>query len=370
MPLTEYMIYLNNTPADEQQTALFSEIKVDQSIGMVTEAELTVDIGLDGSGYWSNMEDEFLQPFERIRIEVKIRDGDYTPLIDGPVVAQRFDLSASPNNSRMVLVVHDDSVLMNMDETVEAFEDTAPDQIAQQLFAQFGLTPDTDTVSVPSGGLSRFLVQRGTAMQFLRQLAKRHGMFVYVEPGDAPGVSKGCFKKPQLANGDYPQLLLIGAQRNINQFSAQFDALKPVTAQVGNVDINNQQTLSSEADASDNSVLGDEAAHDVVTPGRVLLSRTRETETDLDAAALAAVDHSSWAYSASGEVRADNYSGVLKPYTVISVSGVGGYLSGDWLISRVTHTLNASSYKQMFSLRRNARSAGGGGAGGLLAGVF
>lgn len=370
MSVAEFSIYLNDAPADEQQIALFSEIKVDQAIGMVTEAELQIDIGLDATGVWSNMQDDELQAFERIRVEVKVRDGEFTPLIDGPVVAQRFNLSASPNNSRMTLVVHDDSVLMNMDESVESFEETAPDQIAQQLFQQFGITAQTDSVSVPSGGLPRFLVKRGTAMQFLRQLARRHGMFVYVEAGDAAGVSNGYFKKPQLESGNYPELLLIGAERNINQFSANFDALKPVTARVDNVDINNQQAVSSEADSSQNNVLGDEAVHEVVTPGSVLLARSRESEVDLEAAALAAVDHSSWAYSASAEVRADNYPAVLKPYKVISVAGAGGYLSGDWLISRVTHSLDAGSYKQALNLRRNARSSGAAAGGGLLAGIF
>jgi hypothetical protein len=48
---------------------------------------------------------------------------------------------------------------------------------------------------------------------------------------------------------------------------------------------------------------------------------------------------------------------------VVRVAGVGGFLSGDYLISRVTHLLGDESYRQQFSLRRNARSAGANGGG-------
>jgi hypothetical protein len=57
------------------------------------------------------------------------------------------------------------------------------------------------------------------------------------------------------------------------------------------------------------------------------------------------------------------------PYRVVTVAGAGGHLSGDWLISRVTHMISDASYKQAFSLRRNARSGGSGG-GSLLDAVF
>ena len=251
MSVAEFSIYLDNTPAAEEQIGLFSEIKVDQAIGMAAEAELSMDIGTDENGNWTGMEDDFTQPFRRIQIEVKIRDGEYVALIDGPIVGQKFDLSASPNNSKLVLVVQDDSVLLNQEEQVTVFEDKSPDEIAQTLFQQYGLNPETDATAVPAGGLTRYNVQRGTAMQLLRELARRHGMFVYVKPGDLPGSSTGVFKLPASTNGDLPELLLMGADRNINSFSARFDGLRPMKARADNVDITNQDLVTSATDASD-----------------------------------------------------------------------------------------------------------------------
>lgn len=367
--VAETKIFLDNTAASDEQLDLFSEIRIDQAIGMATEAELEIDIGIDETGIWSQVEEAFVQPFARIRIEIKIREGDFVALIDGPIVGQRFDMSASPNSSRMTLVVQDDSVLMNQNEAVELFEDKSADEVARQLFQNAGLGAETDPVAIPATGLTRYLMQRGTAMQFLKELARRHGMFVYVEPDSSPGSSIGYFKRPDLSSSDYPELLLIGENRNINKFKSQFDALRPLTAAANSVDITDQSIINSETDSSDIDPQGDEAVHDLIDAGQVLLARTRELSDDLGAATAAAVNHSSWAYSASAEVIADSYDGVLLPHRVVTVAGVGGVFSGDWLVSQVTHSISDASYKQAFSLRRNARSAGGGG-GGLPGGVF
>lgn len=370
MPVSEFNIYLDNTPADEEQLDLFSQIKVDQGIGMAAEAELEIPLRVDSTGMWSVLEEDFVQAFRRIRIEIKVRDSDFVPLIDGPIIAHRYELSGSPNNSKLIVVVQDDSVLLNQDEAVEVYENKSPDEVAQQLFASFGLEADVDAVNTPSGGLDRYLVRRGTAMQFLRELARRHGMFVYVEPGAEAGSSRGIFKYPDLTPGDYPELLLIGAERNINQFNAEFDALRPLKARAGSVNAIDHSELNSEADSSDLNLLGDTAVHDIVTPGTMLLARTREESSDLDAATVAAVNHSSWAYTASAEVVADSYAAVLLPYKRVTVAGAGGYLSGDWLISHVTHTITDAGYRQSFNLRRNARSTGASGGDNPLGGIL
>jgi len=370
MSIANFRIYLDSTPASEEQLELFSEIRVDQAIGMASEAEIQIDIGVDSDGLWEVLEEDFVQPFSRVRIEVRVDENEYIPLIDGPIVGQNFELDSAPSQSNLVLVVHDDSVLLNQNEEVELYEDQSPDQIATSLFQQYGLSADTDSVSSPSGSLSRYLMRRGTPMQFLREMARRHGMFVYVEPDDSPGSSKGIFKFPQLESGDYPELLLLGADRNINKFSARFDGLRPLKASAFNVDITNQQVLSSETEQSTVDAQGDTPVHELVEVPTTLLARTREDTIDLDAATAAAVDHSSWSYSAKAEVSMDNYAGVLAPYRTIAVVGAGGHLSGEWLISQVRHTINDMSYSQAFTLRRNARSAGSSGGDSLLAGVF
>ena len=371
MALASLRMYLDGTAASEEQLDLFREIRVDQAIGMAAEAELDIDLILDDEGLWSTIEEEFAQAFKRIRIEIKMGEGEFSPLIDGSIIAQRFDLAAGPGESMLTLVVHDDSVLLNQIESVAIFEDKSPDQIAESLFTDAGLTAEVETVPSAGSSYTRYVVQRGTSMQLLRDLARRHGMFVYVKPGELPGQSIGVFAKPSLLPGAASELLLIGEDRNIHKFSVQLDALLPMTVKASDVRLSDTSILSSESSTSTLEPLGAEALHSALSVQAVsLLNNSREEQNDLDAATAAAVDLSGFAYTASTEIDANDYDTVLSPYQVISVAGPGGYLGGSYLISRVKHVINDSSYKQSLTLKRNARSAGSTGSDSLLAGIF
>lgn len=371
MALANLRIYLDGTPATEEQLDMFREIRVDQAIGMAAEAELDIDLSLDDEGLWSMVEDAFAQAFSRIRIEVKMGEGEYSALIDGSVISQRFELAAGPGDSGLTLVVHDDSVLLNQIESVALFEDQSADQIAQTLIADAGLIAEVDSVPAAGSAYTRYVVQRGTAMQLLRDLARKHGMFAYVKPGATPGQSVGVFARPNLVRGAASELLLVGEERNIHKFSVQLDALLPMSVRGGDVQLSDSSVLSTEASASTLDPLGADTTHSALAPTAVsLLTHSREEQNDLDAAAEAAVNFSSFAYTANTEIDANDYDTVLAPYQVISVAGPGGYLGGDYLISRVQHSINDSGYKQKLTLKRNARSAGSSGGSGLPGGIF
>jgi uncharacterized protein involved in type VI secretion and phage assembly len=370
MPTATLRVFLDGTPASEEQLAVFGSIRVDQAIGMATEAELDVPVGTDDGGRWQWLEDRFAQAFARIRVEVRVGDGEFVALIDGPVVAQRFQLEATPEASRMTLVVHDDSVLLDRDETVALFENQSPSDIAQQLFQDTGLDPRVDAIALPGSVYRRYVVQRGTRMQTLRRLARQVGAFVYVEPGVQPGRSVGVFQRPQGADAGLPDLVLLGAERNIGRFAAEFDALRPQAPQAASVQASDHTVLRASQTTSSGAALGEQSAHQVVTPAATLLTGTREEQADLDGATTAAADLSSWAWTARGEVEADGYAGVLRPYRRVRVRGAGAQLSGDYLVSRVAHEIRDAGYRQQFSLARNARSAGGSSPGAALSGVF
>lgn len=361
MPVATFRLFFDNAPADQERLDRFAEIRVSQAIGMAAEAELELPIGTDLDGAWSGFDDDLTDPFRRVRVEVQLGDGEFVALIDGPVIGTRYQLSAEPEESRLMLIVQDDSVLLNRDEKVALFEDMASHEIAEQLYAEHGLEAEVDATPAAGAALTRVVVQRGTNMQLIKQLARRHGMFAYVRPGDSPGVSVGVFQRPRLAAGDLPELLLLGPERNVDEFEMAFDALKPTSAAAAGVRIVDKETLSAETSSADLRALGDESAHDVLTaPAATLLARTREEQADLDAATSATVDLSAWAYSARGAVDVDRYAAVLSPHRVVRVAGAGPVLSGEYLVSQVTHVITDATYRQQFSLRRNARSAGGG----------
>lgn len=362
-------MFLDNAPATPEQLDLFRAVRVDQAIGMATEAELEMELALDDTGVWTDLAAAFTEPFSRIRVEVRIDDGAFVPLIDGPVIAQRIEMSAAPNDSMLTLVVHDDSVKLSQVETVAVFEDLSPSDIASQLFADAGLAAEVSTVAVGGGTLERFVVQRGTAMQLLRDLARRHGLVLQVKPGSAPGMSVGVFQRLDLGGEDAPELMLVGDARNLERIAIDFDGLRPFAAAASSLDAADLGVIRAESAAPTLAALGDEPAHDLVEPASVFLARTRDAETDLDSAVGAAVDAAGWAWSATGEVDAASYPAVLQPYGTVTLAGAGP-MSGRYLVAQVTHSIDSASYRQAFTLRRNARSAVGAGGGPVPGGIF
>ena len=51
---SELRMFLDNTPATKEQMDLFRSIRVDQAIGMATEAELEMELVLDDTGAWAD----------------------------------------------------------------------------------------------------------------------------------------------------------------------------------------------------------------------------------------------------------------------------------------------------------------------------
>lgn len=371
MPVSNLRMHFNNAPASAEQLALVGQVKVDLAIGVAAEAELMLPVGTDDGGAWSLLEEAFTQPQARVRVEVQVGDGSWVPLIDGPVVGQRFELGAEPESSQLVLLVHDDSALLNRDDAPRVWEQLSPSDIATQLFSSAGLTPQVDSVALAAGSRTRQVVQRGSAMQLLQRLAREQGMFAYVEPGTQAGTSVGVFARPAAQDDGLPGLVLLGPQRNIGKFEAHFDALRPQRPRVAQVQLGDHSVAQAEAGAAPTAPLGEVAALDSLAAPAATLARPGQAEqADLDTAVAAAADLASWAWQASGELSADGYPGVLRPYRKLNVTGVGGHLSGDWLVSRVTHEISDAGYHQQFSLARNARAAGAGAAGGVPAGVF
>jgi len=368
MAIAEYRLWFDNSPADDERLALIEEIRVDQATDMVAEAQITIPLGRDDDGDWPGVLDDTIQPLTRVRIEVQVGRGAFVPLIEGRVVAQRFEMAGGPNESQAVIVVNDESAMMNRTDRARLFEEMAPEDIAAQVFGEYGIDARTDPSGVGSPSLERVVTQRGTDFGLLRRLAREANMVVYVEPGAAPGQSTGRFRTLPLEDEDgLPEMVLTGAERNVNKLVLELDVLSPVAAQSEDVDPANLSVLTAQADQTDRDLLGERATTEDTDPGTVFATAPDGDQTVLDAAVQGSVDRGAFAWSGHGEVSAEAYAGVLRPYRVVSVAGAGTRLSGRYLVSEVSHSLKDMGYTQTFTLRRNAVSDAGG--GGLPGGI-
>jgi len=254
---------------------------------------------------------------------------------------------------------------------VASFEDMTADEIVEQLYTDADLIPDVDPVADPGSPLARCFVQRGNrdAGGARARAAPRH-----VRLRHARRRAGGEHRRVRAAGADGRRLAGIAPHGRGPQHRGLRRAVRRAAPahRLGRERRHHRQDRGVEQARAPPASIRSATRRCTTSsprPRAALLARTREEANDLDDATQAAVDLSSFAYSATAEVGALCYSAVLSPHRVIGVAGAGSVLSGDYLISRVTHEINEGAYTQKFTLRRNARSAGAGVAslpGGIL----
>lgn len=369
MPSIEYRLFFNNSPASQEQLDLVEEITVQQDVDMAWEAKLEIPVCTDDSGKWAQEDNAILADFARVRVEVKIGKDAFVPLIDGPIVGFDSNMSSEPGTSKVTVRVHDDSVLLNREESVEVFKGKTSDQIAKQVFRSIPEIADVKTDSVPpqQTNLQPVEVQRGTVMSILRALARRHDMHAYVLPGAKPGKSVGLFKKFPTEGDGLPDLVLLGGDRNISRFDVSNKATAPGKTVGYVVSITDKKRVKKTSSFKKLDLLGKEQGFkEEKRAGTYLLPPDLVDAVDLDTAVQARTGAASYQFEARGSLLTECYGKPLSPYRIVTATGVNGRLSGDYVIVGVTHTLNRWTYKQDFKLLRNARSSGSSGGGGLL----
>ena len=359
MPEVAYRVFFGDRSATREQLEAIEEITVEQEMDLMWEARMKRPVCLDAQGRWQGQDEDFMRSFARVRVEIKVGKAAFVPLIDGPVTGFDSQKSNEPGRSSITLTVRDDSVFLDRNEAVARFDDLSDSDVARQLLGDVEQIAevDVDETPPPSRNLPPAVVQRGTAMQLLRRMARRQGMHAYVLPGSAQGRSIGLFKRLSTAPSDLPPLVLLGRARNVEQVNASNDDERPATVQASSVNVDDKDVVSSTSRFDDLDRLGSEFTFDQEDrTAKRLAAPTEGSAVDLDRRVAGEAERDSFAFQISGRAIPDCYAGVLRPYLVVKVDGLHGKSSGNFLIRRVTHTLTRSTYTQSFTMTRNARS--------------
>jgi hypothetical protein len=194
-------------------------------------------------------------------------------------------------------------------------------------------------------------------MRLLRFLAARHGLHAYVLPGAEPGASRGFFKAFPTQPDGLPDLVLLGSSRNLSSFNPSNDASRPAKFRAYALSLTDLSVSRSESQPDALERLGEATTVEREADTGVQILPPRHGNTvDLDSWVAAETLNASHSIDATGQVLGDCYTGVLSPYRVVTVKGANERDSGEYQITRVSHSLNRSLYSQNFSLRRNGRS--------------
>ncbi|MFZ5765288.1 MAG: phage late control D family protein [Thermodesulfobacteriota bacterium] len=308
--------------------------------------------GRDGS--WGILDDERL----RIGREVAIRltgfaDGD-EELIRGPITHVMPHFAGDPSGCVLEVWGMDASVLLDQEEKLKDWPNKKDSDIASEIFANYGLTPDVEDSGVIHDEALSTIIQRETDMRFLKRLAGRNGFLCYVEG------RTGCFKRPALDGPPQPLLSVhFGGETVVNRLTLTVNGLRRAAVAMQQIDRLSKEILTTEINDGEQRLLGGEDAAALTGPampeGRIVVSRNGATGApEMQALCTALFNQSAWFVEGEGEIQANQYGHVLKARRTVTIRGIGETYSGVYYVSHVTHVFTEDGYCQLFKVRRNA----------------
>jgi hypothetical protein len=358
----EYKLLFDGTAATKEQLERFETITVEQDADKPWQARLEVSVCLDDQGNWIDDDEPFMQILHRIRVELRLGEGDFLPLIDGPIVGYDSDRRSAPGQSVVTVIVNDDTALLSRDASVVSYPAGLKDsEIVQRIFGDYPEIASTEIEETPAPPASQppEMRRRGTDMQFLRRLARRNDFACGVAPGTQPSSSIGIFHTTPVFSDEPPPLVLLGRDRNIETFDVKLNAHGQSNVVASTLSFSDKQTVTAKSEVRDLGIAGQEQ----LPPGS---GETVDLQHRVDSEA----QRSSRAFEATGSVRQGCYSGILTPLHPVTVQLGTTRSSGTYAIEKVTHRLGQSEYTQDFTLVTDQVSELAAGSSLIPAGLF
>jgi hypothetical protein len=303
----------------------------------------------------------YLDPIvTRVIVIVTVRGVPHV-LMDGVITRQDVTPANEPGASKITVTGEDLSALMGLVEMPFMRFPAQPvvARVATILarYAVLGIAPVIVPPVLPDvpNVLEELPSQRGTDLDYLREMAADNGYVFYVEPGPAPGTSIAYFGPDVRIPLPQPALSVnMDAHTNVEGLSFGLDGLSkkvvvltifdPVTKKVPvSLPVPNVSVLRPP--------LG-------LRPTPTAKVEFPEGTTGLSPAkaisrALGISFNASDAITASGSLDVVRYGQPLRSRLLVGVRGAGIAYDGLYYVNSVTHNLRRGEYKQSFSLSRD-----------------
>lgn len=286
-------------------------------------------------------------------------------LMDGLITRQELQPGAEPGEGRITVTGEDVSVAMDLKEKSAqhpAQDETIIANVIIAQYAQYGLIPMVIPPKAidPPIPIERTPVQQGTDLDYLEQMAGRHGYVFYVIPGPAPGVNTAYWGPPVRIG--LPQRAItvnMGAETNATLGAFQTNARAPQTVTGKVQDRQTGQTMPVQTLAPLRPPLATMPAWLVNQPN-VRETQMRESGLNTIQAfgrAQGRTDAASDAVTVEGELDTGRYGDMLNPRALVGVRGAGYQHDGFWYVKEVKHQLKPGAYKQGFTLTREGHGS-------------
>ena len=377
-----FQISFDGAAADQALYHSAVELMVEESTAAAGRFHLKLNTVLHEDGNWTYLDDDRLALFTRITIKVGFTGGDghagdkavLEPVFDGYVTAVNLNLGSEPGNTFIEVSGMDPSVLMSLEEKTVAWPGLSDSDIAQQIVGAYGLPIQADSTPTVHEPADTTIVQRGSDIQFVRDLAARNGFEFYFETDRDSGQTSAYFRAPRLQDTTQSDLAIqFHGLSNLHGFTARLTGQRPLNVKVSQMDVGSNDEQTAQVDHTGLTKLGATDAQALVGTPLARLVKPREAPaqmlvlgpptsnaTELHTVAQAVRDDAAWVIMANGEINNEAYQAVLRPRRLVLVKGAGKQYSGRYYVTRVVHQLRADgSYTQTFEARRNARDLDG-----------
>ncbi|HMD21209.1 MAG TPA: contractile injection system protein, VgrG/Pvc8 family [Alloacidobacterium sp.] len=386
-----YQIAFSGTAVDEGFYGDVVSLTVEENTGTANTFHLQIALRLQDDGSWTYLDDDRLALFNAVTIQVGFTDGGglaaaagslpgggdsndgLKTVFDGYITNVDVDLGSEPDNAFIKVSGMDTSVLMSLEEKIATWLNMADSDIVQQIVGGYGVAVQADTTTTVHQEDDTTIVQRGTDIQFVRDLAQKNGMEFYFETDDT-GTVNAYFRAPQLSDTPQPDLAIqFGDQSNLKSFYAHLSGQRPLNVKASQMDVAANSANTAQVSDMQLNKLGDKDANSLiggplgslVTPKdamaqMLVLGPPTSDATEMQTIVQAVRDEAGWLIAAHGEINSDAYQSVLRPHRLVLVKGAGTTYSGKYYVTKVVHEMNhEGDYIQRFEARRNARDLDG-----------
>ncbi|MBR0846475.1 hypothetical protein JQ543_01870 [Bradyrhizobium diazoefficiens] len=300
-----------------------------------------------------------LPPLLRVVLVVTI-NGTAESLIDGMVT----NVETQPGSGgvgKLVIKGKDMSALMDIIELPGLPFPAMPPSVRVLAilakYAALGVIPMVipSVLDIPPIPIQQIPQQKGSDYAYVKRLATEAGYVFYLEAGPAPGASK-AYWGPEIRFGA-PQPALttnMDALTNVEDISFNFDKEHKIMPIVFFQESNSKAPIP--VPIPDITPMSPPLGAVPPLPPKIekLTNTAHLSAPQALMAGLAYASQHSDSVFGSGKLDVARYGRVLKSRQLVGVRGAGLPYDGLYYVKSVTHEIERGSYKQSFSLARNA----------------
>lgn len=367
-----FSIIVGGQAATDLATAI-SELDVEENVDMPGAFLISLPVNRTSSGDYDLVNDTRLAPLSNVCITAAGSDGQTQCLIDGYVLSQTAHLDTGTTASTVKVWGQDASWLMNMTEQVKEWADVTDGAVANTIFGNYGMTPDSGNLSDDSPAHTsdgHSLMQRGTDAQFLRLLARRNGKLFRVFCTDTPGQRTGSFAKPAV-DGDPATVLTLNdaTAATLGAVDITWDVMRPSATLARQALFTDSDQDGAGGTVSDSGLDSLEAQNLAAFAGQTVtsvLTTTVDDGQELTERAQSVLIEAGWFVRCQGTADVGRVGSILRAGTVAQLNAAGSLHSGKYFVWSVRHKITAEKHTMDFVLMRNA--VGAAPSAGLLPG--